>query len=137
VRWFTVDPGPDPWFHLRGGDLTLVYPGERFGIEEPLPSIRLKLQRNCLQDLTLLDALWNTEGKPEQLKAEITKAFNETAPAEWLNANAALPDRPVLDWTNADIGDLLKPYNARFSNLDSSAWLRVRDRIFKEAEQAR
>jgi hypothetical protein len=137
VRWLTVDPGPDPWFKFGGGDLTLVYPGERFGMEEPLPSIRLKLQRNCLQDLALLDALSNAEGKPESLKAEITKAFNQTDPADWVNANAALPDRPILDWTNADFEDVLKPYIARFSNLDASSWLRVRDRIFKEAERAR
>jgi hypothetical protein len=136
VRWLTVDPGPDPWFHFNGGDVTLVYPGDRFGVEEPLPSIRLKLQRNCLQDIALLDAVWNAEGKPDSLKADITKTFNQTAPADWVNPNAALPKKDILDWNNADFEDVFKPYNARFANLDASAWLRVRDRIFQEAEKA-
>ena len=55
IHWLTVSPGEDPWFHYSGGDTALVYPGVRFGIDGPIPSIRLKIQRNCLQDLALMN----------------------------------------------------------------------------------
>ena len=55
MRWQTTAPGKDPpWFEFGGGGETLVYPGERFGIAAPLPSVRLKVQRNAVQDLALL-----------------------------------------------------------------------------------
>ena len=56
VRWLAVSPGPTPFQALsNGGTETLAYSGERFGIEGPIPSIRLKLQRNTVQDLDLLN----------------------------------------------------------------------------------
>ena len=132
VRWQTVDPGPDPWFHLTGGDLTLVYPGERFNIAGPVPSIRLKLQRNCLQDLALLNALCARDSR-KTLEEEVVRRFNHTQIADWSNAHAQLPAKPILDWNNADFADALKPYEARFANLDPGAWLRVRDFILERA----
>jgi len=48
VHWLTVSPGEDPWFHFDGGQTALIYSGKRFGDSEPIPSIRLKIQRNCL-----------------------------------------------------------------------------------------
>jgi hypothetical protein len=132
VRWQTVDPGPDPWFHLTGGDLTLVYPGERFNIAGPVPSIRLKLQRNCLQDLALLNALCTRDSR-KALEEQVVRRFNDTQIADWSNAHAQLPAKPILDWNNADFADALKPYEARFANLDPGAWLRVRDFILERA----
>ena len=54
VHWLTVSAGADPWFRFDGGGTALAYSGERFGIEGPIPSIRLKIQRNAVQDLALL-----------------------------------------------------------------------------------
>jgi len=135
VRWQTVDPGPDPWFHLNGGDLTLVYSGERFNIPGPVPSIRLKFQRNCLQDLALLNALCTRDSR-KRLEEEVVRRFNHTQVADWSNANAKLPAKPILDWNNADFVDALKPYEARFANLDPDAWLRVREFILDRAGKA-
>lgn len=132
VRWQTVEPGPDPWFHLNGGDLTLVYSGEKFHIAGPIPSIRLKLQRNCLQDLALLNAL-STPVSRKELKEEVVRRFNHTQTADWSDANAKLSAKPILDWNNADFTDALKPYEARFAHLDPDAWLRVRAFIFDQA----
>jgi hypothetical protein len=134
VRWQTVEPGSDPWFHLNGGDLTLVYPGERFNIAGPIPSIRLKLQRNCLQDLALLDALTTGDSR-KTLGEEVARRFNHTQIGDWSDANAKLPDKPILDWNNADFADALKPYEARFANIDPGAWLRVRDYTLDQAEK--
>jgi hypothetical protein len=132
VRWQTVDPGTDPWFHLNGGDLTLVYSGERFNIAGPIPSIRLKLQRNCLQDLALLNAL-SAHGSRKSLEEDVVRRFNQTQIADWSNANAKLPEKPILDWNNADFSDALKPFEARFANLKPDAWLHVRDLILDRA----
>ena len=134
VRWQTVEPGSDPWFHLNGGDLTLVYPGERFNIAGPIPSIRLKLQRNCLQDLALLNAL-STGDSRKTYAEEVARRFNHTQITDWSNANAKLPAKPIIDWNNADFADALKPYEARFANLDPGAWLRVREYILDQAEK--
>ena len=32
-----------------------MFPGEKFGLDQPLAAMRLKTQRNVLQDLALLD----------------------------------------------------------------------------------
>ena len=53
-RWLTTSPGEDPWFNFNGGGEAMVYSGERFGLEKPIPSIRLKLERNVIQDVAVL-----------------------------------------------------------------------------------
>ena len=127
VRWQTVAPGADPWYQLNGGGEVLVYSGERFGSAEPLASIRLKLQRNCLQDLALLEEAAAQKGQRAQIQQEVVKRYNGTSLAAWRNTRPALLTKPVLEWNNADFDDALKPYEARFSNLESGAWQRVRD----------
>ena len=131
VRWLTVNPGPDPWRHLNGGGETLIYPGERFGVEGPLASIRLKLQRNCLQDLALLDEEAKA-GSRDRVREEVVRRFNNTKLAEWRNTRPETLPKSVLEWNNADLGDALKPFESRFSNLQPSAWLRVRDFALQE-----
>lgn len=53
---------PDPYasvasFNQTNGDGLLLYPGQPFGTDQPLPSIRLKLLREGLQDYELLRLL--------------------------------------------------------------------------------
>ncbi len=126
VRWQTVAPGPDPWFALAGGGETLVYPGERFGVAGPLASIRLKLQRNCLQDLVLLERK-TTASARRNIQEEVARRFNGTHLADWRNTRPPLAEKPVLEWNNTDIEDALKPYEAKFSAIEPGAWLRVRE----------
>lgn len=126
VRWQTVDPGPDPWFDLQGGGETLVYPGDRFGIAGPLASIRLKVQRNCLQDLALLEARAAQSGRKAVL-GEVVRRFNGTAPGDWQNTRPALADTPVLGWTNVTIDEALRPFEARFREVRPDAWQRVHE----------
>jgi hypothetical protein len=132
VRWETVNPGPDPWFRLDGGGETLVYPGERFGVAGPLGSIRLKLQRNCLQDLALLQ--WAAQrGSREQIQEGVVRRYNGTALSDWKEYHPQLPAKPAIDWDNADISDAMRPFEARFAHLSPSAWLRVREFALEEA----
>ena len=91
VRWQTVMPGKDPWFAFEGGGETLVYPGDRFGIEGPLACARLKVQRNALQDLALLDSM-KSRVAPATLRAEAARRFNGTAPNAWHAPRPKLAD---------------------------------------------
>lgn len=132
VRWQTVAPGPDPWYQLAGGEETLVYPGDRFGIPEPLASIRLKLQRNCLQDLAMLEQA-AAQGPREQVKGEVVRRFNGTTLSDWQNVRPALTQKPVIEWDNADFDDALRSYEARFAKLAPAAWERVREFALERA----
>jgi hypothetical protein len=126
VRWQTVAPGPDPWFALGGGGETLVYPGDRFGINEPLATVRLKLQRNCLQDLGLLEERAR-KGSREQVQSEVVRRFNGTSLSQWHNTTSPLASTPVLEWNNVNIGEALDTFERRFAHPEPAAWLRVRD----------
>lgn len=127
VRWLTVSPGKDPWDHFEGGGETLIYPGESFGVEEPLASIRLKLERNCLQDLALLQAQSGKGATRSAVMEEVVGAFNHSSLKDWTNQRPALANGDPLNWNNTDIGEALKPYEKRFEALDAGAWLRVRE----------
>jgi hypothetical protein len=131
IHWLTVSAGKDPWFAFTGGETALVYPGERFGLEEPIPSIRLKLQRNCAQDLALLDKLAERT-PPAELKAEVARRYNGTSPADWWNPRPPLADTPPDQWSNTDIEEAPRPNDRFFRNLDAGAWQHVRDFILKK-----
>jgi hypothetical protein len=126
VRWQTVAPGPDPWFALGGGGETLVYPGDRFGSAEPLASIRLKLQRNCLQDLALLEERAR-QGSREQVQSEVVRRFNGTMLSQWHNTPPPLASKPVLEWNNVNIDEALTPFEQQFSKPEPGAWMRVHE----------
>ncbi len=54
LPWLSIQAGDDPWFASDGGGTASIYPGERFGIDGPIPSIRLKIERNGVQDVDLM-----------------------------------------------------------------------------------
>jgi hypothetical protein len=136
IHWLTVSAGRDPWFSFEGGDTALVYPGERFGVAGPIPGIRLKLQRNCAQDLALLRRL--AESRPgAQLKTAVARRYNGTSPEDWWNPRPAVADKPPDQWTNADISEAPRPKDRFFTNLDSAAWQHVREYILQLAGEAR
>lgn len=128
VRWQTVDPGDDPWFSLDGGGETLVYSGDRFGLATPLASIRLKLQRNVMQDLALLEEKAQKEQR-QQVQGAVTMRFNRTTLESWRNGRPVLASTPVLDWNNVSIDEALQPFQKRFANIDAASWARVREYV--------
>ncbi len=136
VRWQTVIPGPDPWYKFTGGGETLVYPGDRFGIDAPLPSVRLKLQRNALQDLALLDS-YKGRMAPATLRSEAARRFNGTTPDAWRAPRPKLADTNPEDWTNNTIDEAI-PKDSRFEDkLDAAAWSRVRAYVLSLAKEVR
>lgn len=130
IHWLTVSPGNDPWFRFDGATLGLIYPGVRFGVDGPIPSIRLKLQRNCLQDIALLERLG---GDP----AEVTRRYNETKPEEWWMPRPKLADRPPHEWSNNDLGEAVPLDERLFENLDPDAWVRTREYVRQLASEAK
>jgi hypothetical protein len=126
VHWLVVAPGLDPWFAFDGGSTALVYSGDGFGLNQPIPSIRLKLQRNCIQDLNLLDAA-KTRVPLSTLKANVATRFNGVPPDQWWTRNSPLLQTAPLEWTNADIGDALEAHDKNTASPDALAWQRVRE----------
>lgn len=136
IHWLTVSPSADPWFDSKGEGTALVYPGERFGIDGPIPSIRLKIQRNLLQDIAILKALEKTHS-PEILRAEVCKRINGGEPKDWRLARPAMADKSPEEWSNATIDQAAEPYKRRFQNWKPDYWRPVREYILELADGRR
>ena len=134
VHWLAVQPGKDPWFNFTGGGTTLVYSGDRFGLRDPIPSVRLKIQRNAVQELTLLDSFKARHGL-DTLKAEATKQFNGSTPDQWWNPRPAFADQPTYEWTNSEMNAATAHTRKLFARLDADAWNRVRQSILQLARE--
>jgi hypothetical protein len=124
VHWLTVSPGEDPWFHFDGGQTALLYSGERFGVSEPIPSIRLKIQRNCLQDLALLDSLKRRKSL-DSLRARAARSYNNSTLDDWWNSRPALADLPSDQWLGSAIDDATKHTQQALGHPGASAWYKV------------
>jgi hypothetical protein len=135
VHWQTTEAGSDPWFRFEGGTEAMVYPGDRFGVAGPIPSIRLKLQRDAVQDVTLLNAFAKTHPL-DALRAEAARRFNNTSLAEWRSPRPAMADKDPEDISNADYEDAL-PKNPKFTEVDAAAWQRVREYILQLAREVK
>ncbi len=121
-RWLAVIPGPHPFQALSdGGTTTLVYSGERFGIEGPIPSIRLKLQRNTIQDLDLLDVEAKRSDR-EAIQGQVVKLFDNTKLSEWKHSPSPPPPGEPVDWTGTELDRAGKPYEAQFPTPQPDAW---------------
>jgi hypothetical protein len=124
--WLVTGSGPDPWFQFNGGREALVYPGTKFGKQEPIPSLRLKIERNALQDLALLKALETSLGR-DRLRAEIARLTNGRRPEDWwVQPRPALADRPPDEWTNTDIAEAARPMHRVYRDLTSDWWPEIR-----------
>lgn len=132
-RWLTNSPGDDPWFNFNGGQEVMVYSGERFGIEKPIPSLRLKLERNVLQDvaaLTIADA---------RMKAAATQGWIElpqdSGQEDLWNPTPAWIHTAAETWSNASLGDAIRPEIIERLNLDPNWWLNVRAGAIESAQR--
>jgi len=135
VHWLATSPGRDPWFEFSGGATGLVYPGERFGIEEPIPGIRLKLQRNVLQDLALAQKLSAKPGL-ETVQAGIVERYNHSKPADWWMNRPPMADRPVLELNNADFGpETMKIALRMATSIGAGSWKPAHDYILQLASE--
>jgi len=117
---------------LNGGRETLAYPGTKFGRQEPLPSLRLKIERNGLQDVALLKALEERMG-PGRLREEVARLTNGRRPGDWWTTpRPALADRPPEEWTNTDIDQAARPRRRVEEGLTSDWWPEIRRWIYSQ-----
>lgn len=133
VHWLAVSPGADPWFHFDGGATALAYSGARFGVAGPIPSLRLKLQRNAVADLALLDALQDRHPL-ERLREEAARRYDRSSPGDWWTPRPALADTPPWEWNNTDIDEATR---RRAQPLEASAWQHVREYILDLAAEGK
>ena len=133
IHWLTVSPSADPWFNSQGEETCLAYPGERFGIDGPIPSIRLKIQRNFAQDVALLKML-ETRQSGEALREEVSRRINGSRLKDWWTPRPALADLPPEDWSNNSIEGGIEPNLHVFKNWDPQYWEAVRQHILNLAE---
>jgi hypothetical protein len=136
VRWLAVSPGNDPWFHFGGGATALVYPGERFGITAPIPSLRLKLQRNCVQDISLLDSFKGARPL-RSLKTEAAQRYNGSTLDEWWPPRPAIANLPPYELTNSSIRDNTAPIRKLQDAVTAESWARVRAWILQLAAEGK
>ncbi len=132
VHWLAVGAGSDPWFHFDGGGTALVYSGDRFGIAGPIPSVRLKIQRNAVQELALLASF--TKRRPlDELKTEAARLYNNTTPADWWNPRPAFADQATFEWSGTALDEASKPAMSHLEHIDPAAWARVRQYVMRLA----
>jgi hypothetical protein len=136
VHWLTVSPGADPWFRFDGGGTALVYSGERFNIAGPIPGIRLKIQRNAVQDLALLDSFKNLHSIA-QLRAEAARRFNGSRPQDWWNPRPALAGKPPSEWSNNEIDAATSRTHRMLAKTAANSWQNVHDFVMQLAEEAK
>lgn len=134
--WDTVDPGADPWFHSDGESLALVYSGERFGITGPIPSIRLKIQRNALQDLDILDS-FKDRIPLQTLRSAAARHFNNSVLDDWWNPRPALADKPSDQWQGDDIDAAQQHAKKSLPHPTVYAWYNVHRYVLKLAGDAK
>lgn len=133
IQWLTVSPSPDPWFQSEGETTCLAYPGERFGIEGPIPSIRLKIQRNFAQDLALLKKL-EKHHDSQALRTAVAKRVNGSRPQDWWNPRPAMADLPPEEWTNRGIDGGIEPNLHLYQSWQPAYWEPIRSFILSLAE---
>jgi hypothetical protein len=123
--WLTTDPGRDPWFECDGCATGLIYPGERFGIRGPIPSIRLKVQRNGIQDI---DLIGQAPGDPTSARKELEQIIPIPT---WTSAPRAARELPPEDWDSRNLAEEHEPvYEGEPP--DPFWWQAVRDRALAQ-----
>jgi hypothetical protein len=127
--WLTTDPGPDPWFDCDGCATGSIYPGERFGIGGPIPSIRLKVQRNGIQDIDLLDQVAKSVGNATTVRRELERII----PIQiWSRPPPAAEQLPPEEWDSRNLADEHEPVYRAKEALDPFWWQVLRDRALAQ-----
>lgn len=135
IFWLFTNPGKDPWFAFEGGRTGMIFQGDRFGLDGPIPGVRLKLQRNCLQDLAVLDLV--VKGSDAKSVREKVAELAGAKPIDWWNPNAKSKKLPPWEWSNASLGeDSKKPVRVT-NKLDGRWWQKVRAYALKNAGEVK
>jgi len=127
--WSTINPGPDPWFDCSGSATALLYPGERFGIKGPLPSIRLKVQRNGIQDIDLIDQAAKAAGNLDTVRRQVSGAVPIPL---WEAPPPNATKLPPEDWDAYNLVEDHEPEHRERKQLDPLWWRVIRQLALKQ-----
>jgi len=130
-HWLAVSPGKDPWFNCTGAATGPIYPGERFGIPGPIPSARLKILRNGIQDIDLLESRARKAGKLERVRKAIARKVPIVL---WQEPPPAARRLPPEDWDSENLATEHEPIMEAIRSLEPDWWKVVRDRAFQEVK---
>ncbi|NKB70306.1 MAG: hypothetical protein GKR89_24815 [Candidatus Latescibacteria bacterium] len=131
VEWLTTAPGPNPWFDCDGAATGMIYPGDRFGLDGPLPSIRLKLQRNAVQDIDLIDVRARAAGRLDQVRTELAACTGITL---WEEPPEVVHQLPPEQWDSRNLSGSQDDEMSAHAALDPRWWSLVR-RSAQEGEK--
>ncbi len=133
-HWLAVSPGADPWFDCNGAATGPIYPGERFGIPGPLPSIRLKVLRNGIQDIDLLDSIARRRGRLEAVRRGLVRKVPIVL---WEEPPAAARRLPPEDWDSENLATEHEPVMEALRSLAPDWWRVVRESALATAREVR
>jgi hypothetical protein len=131
-HWSAASPGVDPWFDCNGASTGAYYPGERFGIEGPIPSIRTKILRNGIQDIDLLDSVAKRQGRLKTLRAALARKVSIPL---WDAPPKAARELPPEDWDSRNLKTEHEPVMEALSNLKPDWWSDIREKAFRLARE--
>jgi len=98
--WLSTRPDADVWNACEGALICTIYPGERFGIAGPIPSTRLKLKRNAVQDINLIDAAARSAGTLDETRKRLIEAAGLTI---WEDPPPVVTERPPEEWDSQNL----------------------------------
>jgi hypothetical protein len=122
--WQVTSPGRDPWFDNDGASIGAFYPGERFGIPGPIPSIRMKVLRNGIQDLDLLSERTQAARDRERVTAAVAESLPVTL---WEDPPEAVRTLPPEDWDGNNLSADHEPTGPDSAGDNLGWWSSVRD----------
>lgn len=122
--WLTVNPGRDPWYDCDGAETGSLYPGERFGIAGPIPSARLKIQRNGIQDIDLINQAATAAGDVDEVRRRLADRLKITL---WKKPPRAALELPPEDWDSRNLSEGIEPGTQKPEELDPMWWLPLRN----------
>lgn len=121
-NWLGTNPGADPWFDCTGAGTGILYPGDRFGIAGPIPSVRLKILRNGIQDLDLIAV--STDGKGRE---RARRALARRIPMGlWIKPPPITRRLPPEDWDSVNLDAEHEPVMPEQGDLAPDWWGPVR-----------
>jgi hypothetical protein len=130
VEWLVTNPGKDPWFACDGAPHGVFYPGERFGIDGPIPSLRLKVMRNGIQDIDLLNQAALRDGGLAAARAKLIRTVGVPV---WQRPPRVARERPPEEWDSVNLGAEHEPIAAPDERLGPGWWAIVREQAFTAA----
>jgi hypothetical protein len=101
--WNTTGFGEDYLVtpHANGSE-AIFYPGEKFGIDGPIPSIRLKVLRNYMQFADLMMTVEGTQyestGEKARVQAIVNKHLGVSGSKDWWKGKPEFINTPPRTW---------------------------------------